>query len=115
MPDMALVKFVTDVGAWGLSLLCLGLIWLRNRDDKEINRRVTKLEDDLEAIGKFWSSQDTANRLSAQADQAILQELARFGQRLEAVSTRVDSLSDTTVELRSDVRHLSEYRRERSP
>lgn len=111
MPDIGFIKFLTDIGAWAAALGALGYIWIHARDDRVVHARVGEIDRRVGEALDLWSDQKIANRLSAQADQAILQELARVGQRLEAVSTRVDSLATTTVELKVDVRNLSNYRR----
>lgn len=121
MPDPALLKFVADLGAWGLALLALAIVWLHNRDDKVVHERVREMEKRIDLFEGMWAEQraelQTANRLSAQADNTIITEIARLGQRTEAISTRVDSIDRATVELKRDVLHYAQQtgRRERSP
>lgn len=123
MLDFPLLKIFADMGAIGISLIAVVWLWVHNRDDVtyhkeearidvQVAERLKDMEAQLESFQSIWARQDAANHYSAQSDQQILTELGKLAQRVEAVSTRVDSLSNTVVELKSDVRHLTE-RRER--
>lgn len=117
MPEWPLIQFAVNLGSWALALVALAWLWLHNRDDIAVHKRVTDLESDMEAIEKIAASQETAFRLSALADKEINERLAEMKGLLSAVSARVDTIDRNGVELRTEVRHLTqqvEHRRERS-
>jgi len=107
MPDPSILKALLDLGSLPISVLAIAIVWIHNRDDKVIHERVFSLEARLDHLEETWGKQDTANQLSAVSDQTILREIAKLGESIHAVSSRVDSISNTVITLQSDFRHVT--------
>jgi hypothetical protein len=112
--DEALIKIIVDMGAMGVALCAMGYAWVHVRDDRILHdtaaKQLAELESQLALSEALLTKQETANRLSAVADQNIMAELVKLATRMEALSTRLDTTSNTVVELRADLRHLANRR-----